>query len=429
MTRASKTVGIPYGKGAVRCSLPSERLLGVLVNRPPAGRALKYLLKRALDRPLCKASLREMASGKRKILIAVPDDTRKAHLKKLLPEILKAVAGNGRKVTVIVATGLHVPLERQRLKSLVGAEACERCDVVSHDQRRTSLIDMGRTPGGVPIVLNRNLIGKDLVISIGVIEPHLYAGYSGGVKTVAIGLAGEATIRATHGVRFLADASTRIGSVDGNVFQDALRDISAVLRIDFCLNVVNDSAGNARGVFAGDAVKVFEAGASFSRRLFEVRAEKAADIAICGIGYPKDINLYQASRAINYVANTERPIVKRSGVIIVVAELKGGIGESEAERRFHRALKDMGRPQEFVDKVERSGCLVGEHRAYMVAKALCRHTVVFVSGCDNRIFDGLPIRCFKDVAAAVRFAEGLAGSDAGIYVVPRALATIATAGA
>jgi nickel-dependent lactate racemase len=426
MTGVLKNVSIPYGKGSIKFKIPVKRLFGILKNDHGKKRPLSCLIIDALDAPLGKNTLENITRGKKNVLIVVPDHTRKAHLMAVLPEITKRVSGKGRAITIIVATGLHTPPGRQSLKELIGADMLKKCDVICHSQKRSSLVDLGCTPSGVPIVLNSVIKKHDAVISVGVIEPHLYAGYSGGFKTVAIGLAGEKTINVTHGVKFLGDGRTRIGSINGNPFQDALRDIASAVKIDFSVNVVNDSSGKAAGVFAGDTAIVFKKGVAASGRLFEIKARKKADIVICGIGYPKDINLYQASRAINYIVNTEDPVVKKSGVIIVAAELKEGAGTSPAEKRFHRTLKRMGPAKKFIESVNGNDCLVGEHRTYMVAKAMCEYRVLFVSKCDGAIFNGLAIPCFKDMARALRHAKRHAGEGAGIYVVPHTLSTIAT---
>ena len=150
----------------------------------------------------------------RKILIVVPDITRKAHLKSVLPALLKQIDRRGmrdegrRMIKIIVGTGLHKPHTRTELKNLVGEKIFSKYTVITHTQKKSDLVYRGKTKSGVPIVLNRLLEWADCIVTVGLIEPHLYAGYSGGAKTIAIGLAGEETINATHHPRFLDKPGT-----------------------------------------------------------------------------------------------------------------------------------------------------------------------------------------------------------------------------
>lgn len=157
------------------------------------------------------------------VLIVVPDMTRKAHLKIILPKILAKFKGD--KIKIIVATGLHKAHTKEELKNLVGEKIFSKSSVISHTQDKKDLMHRAKTRAGIPIVLNKNLKDADSIITIGLIEPHLYAGYSGGPKTIAIGLAGEETINATHHPRFLDKKGTLIGSVKDNPFQDCLWEI------------------------------------------------------------------------------------------------------------------------------------------------------------------------------------------------------------
>ncbi|MFA4982375.1 MAG: nickel-dependent lactate racemase [Candidatus Omnitrophota bacterium] len=416
---------IPYGKGSLDFSLPRSRLLGVLKNRGSRPGDIRSLLSSVFRKIPGEDEIEGLAIGKN-VLIVVPDATRSAHLRQILPYLISKIGKVSRTIDIIIATGLHKKHTRGQLKELLGGSIVRKYRILQHDQNVGSLADLGSTDDGIPVILNRNLFSHDLVISIGVIEPHLYAGYSGGIKTVSIGLAGERTVNYTHGVKFLDDKMTRIGSVKGNPFQDALWKISGGINIGFSVNVVNDPDGEAVGLFAGDTKRVFAKGVKASRRIFAVEAEIQADIVICGVGFPKDINLYQASRAINYVVNTDRPVIKRGGVIIIAAELKDGIGKSPSEIRFYDKLREMLSPEDFIINTKLKGCVVGEHRAYMVAKPLIDYKIAFVNTGKHAFAHGLPFPFFKRISAALKYADSIAGQRSLIYIIPRALSTIAS---
>jgi len=185
----------------------------------------------------------------RDILIVAPDTTRKAHLETVLPMTLNRLKKEGaadKDIKIIIATGLHKPHTKAELRGLVGDKVFSKYRVLSHNQDKNNLINRGRTSEGIPIILNKSVASADKIVTIGLIEPHLYAGYSGGAKTIAIGLAGEETINATHHPRFLDKKGTAIGSVKDNPFQDCLWEIIKGLPVKCSINIVNDRKGNLK---------------------------------------------------------------------------------------------------------------------------------------------------------------------------------------
>lgn len=417
---------IAFGDGRLEFRIPGGRFLGVLKNRPKAGACdLNKLLVHELDKPRNRKLLSDIAACRKRALIVAPDNTRSAHLKDILPELLERLDRIRIKADVIIATGLHKKHDSRQLKELLGPGITERCRVFCHDSENLVLWKRGRTVRGVPITHNAILKDYGAVMTLGVIEPHLYAGYSGGAKTIAIGLAGEDTINATHGTRFLDDPGTRLGSVERNPFQDSLWEMVRDVNVVFSVNVVNDNDGNAAGVFCGELKDVFRRGVRLSRELSEVRGRGEADMVICGIGRPKDVNLYQASRAINYVLNVDKPVLRKGGVLIMAAELKDGSGEGLSEKRFYEELRRMGPPASFMKKTRRVGCIAGVHRAYMVAGPMMHYNIFLVTGRGGAFTKGLPFKCFPDIHSAIEEAGNIVGKHPKIYVIPKALATIA----
>lgn len=422
---AVRKVKVSYGARELSFGVSASRLTGVLENKKTAVKDLKRLITEALDNPADGKSLEMVFAGKRRVLMAVTDDTRRAHLNMVLPYLLRYLDDGSRSIKIIVATGMHKHQSRIRLERLLGRQIMNKYEVMPHGLDDIAIVSMGRTSRGVPITLDRNLFESGVVVSVGTIEPHLYAGYSGGAKTVAVGLAGPETINDTHGVRFLDDPLTAIGRVDRNPFQETLWEIASKTPLIFSVNVVNDHDGEPAAVFCGGPRAVFEKGVELARRIYEVEASKAADIVICGIGYPKDVNLYQASRALNYVVNVDRPVLRKGGVLIVAAEMQDGPGTSATELKFYDALRSMRSPQDFMNQIKRSGCIAGEHRTYMVAKALADYNVIFVTSRRNSFMDGLPFRHFATIRDALAHADTLVGGKSKIHVIPHSLATIA----
>lgn len=361
-----------------------------------------------------------------KTIIAVPDFTREAHLKKILPSVLKRLKMqriNTKDIEIIIATGLHRPPTKKEIKNNLGI-IVDKIKVSVHNYRGP-LVYFGRTKQGIPVYLNKKIKHADSIITVGVVEPHLYAGYSGGTKVVAIGLAGEKTINATHHPRFLDHAGTRICSIKQNLFRDFIDEVTSFLPIEYSVNVINDKKGNLSRLFQGDPSSSFKKAVSYSEKVFEKRINRSFDVVICGIPESKAINMYQASRAFNYVANTRKTILKTNSIILVQADLKGGFGKGLGERRFMRKILKMKDPQTLINEVKKKGCLAGEHRAYMVAKALLKARLGFISK-KARLYKnkGLPFLFFKDLIEALQFIKKSFKKKPSIYYLNNAFSKI-----
>ncbi|MFA5388169.1 MAG: lactate racemase domain-containing protein [Candidatus Omnitrophota bacterium] len=307
-----------------------------------------------------------------KTIIAVPDFTREAHLKKILPPVLKDNAG----AEIIIATGLHRSPTKKEIRKNLGA-ITDKINISVHNHR--DALYFGRSKAGVPVWLNKKLKEADRVITVGVVEPHLYAGYSGGVKVVAIGLAGEKTINYTHHPRFLDSSGTKITNLRNNPFQDYIQEIISIIPIKYSINIVNDNKGDILKIFKGAPENSFRNAVKYSKKIFEKKVYGCFDIVICGTPAGKGINMYQASRAFNYIANTKKPAIKKNSLLLVKAGLEEGFGRGLGEKRFMKKLLEMKDPDKLIDKIKKGGCLAGEHRAYMVAKALKKAKLGFIS--------------------------------------------------
>ena len=386
-------------------------------------------LDQALDAPLESRPMVECFQKAKRIVIVVPDGTRNAHLADIVPQILQRFR-TGRiessKIEVLIATGLHHVHTEGELRFLLGRDIGRRVKVYQHAPGSGRTLRFGQTPSGIPIFIARRLAQADAILSIGVIEPHLYAGYSGGAKTIAIGCAGEETINRTHAPHFLDHPKVRLGVVDGNPFQRFLWDVLDRLPVRFMVNLLNDAQGNLAGIFGGSPRAVFRAGVALADRLYRIKFPRPADAVICKVGRHKDVNFYQASRAFNYVCGTQRPVVKRRGFVIVCAGLRDGMGRGIGEKRFGRELAHLGSPERYIQKIKRQGCRAGEHRAYLVAQAMVHARLVVVGEAAPQVLKGLPFLSFRSLEQAVAHVRGLRGAKATFRTLPSVLTTIAT---
>lgn len=362
-----------------------------------------------------------------KAIIAVPDFTRGAHLKRVLPGLIKRLRKQNvseKDMEIIIATGLHrSPTKSEILKHL--GNIAKKIKISSHNHRKKYVAYFGRTPSGISIYLNKKLKNADMIVTIGVVEPHLYAGYSGGVKVVSIGLAGEKTINSTHHPKFLDHSATGLCSIKNNPFRDFIDEAGKLLPIKYSVNIINDRDGKLSKVFYGEPRGCFKRAVNYSKKIFEKKINKCFDVIICDIPKEKSVNIYQSSRAFNYVANTKNPALKNNPIILVKAGLSEGFGKGLGEKRFKKTISRMKTPEKLVENIKKKGCLAGEHRAYLVAKAMLKAELGFISD-KAPLYEGksLPFLFFRDLKEARKFISDYFKKTADICYLKNAFGAI-----
>ena len=389
----------------------------------------------ALRRPRGSPSLAQLAReaiaarADATAVIAVTDLTRACPDDVLVPPLLDELNAGGlpdERITVIVAVGLHRATTDAEKREKLG-RVVDRVRVVDSDGRDpAALVDLGPIPPyGVPGSTQRIVKDADLVVATGIVEPHQYAGYSGGRKTVAIGCCGESVITATHGMRFLEDPGVRLAKIEGNPFHETITEIARRAGLRFCLNVVTDDRERVVAIAAGAPDEVLRDLVDVASRLYTRPIAKQYDIVIAGVGKPKDVNLYQASRAATYLRFAPTPVVREGGAIIIAAQLDEGAGEGAGEQRFFAALERAESPAAVVEAARRhfEG---GEQRAVMVALTL-QHCLVIVAASEApEIVRLAKLRAAVDVEEALDIAYEHIGrpTRASVLLVPHALHTL-----
>lgn len=365
---------IPFGTGTLTFALPAGMRGTVATSRQSPPLEATTAIRAALDAPLGVEPLDQLARPGMRICIAVTDATRACPDRLLVPPICAILEGAGvarEDITILVATGLHRDSTPEEKREKLGPAIVERYAVIDHHARDAAgLTDLGIGPGGCPLVVNRRAYESDLIIATGVVEPHQYAGYSGGGKTLAIGCGGEATIAFTHGPEMLDRPATRLGRVDDNPFQAIVREAARRAGLRFVLNVILDDAGEIIAVAAGAPEAVHDHLVATGREHYIAPIPHQYDAAIAGVGWPKDVNLYQATRAASYLHFAPTPTVRAGGIIIVPAPLPEGAGQGAGEDRFYRALSEAPDPRAVIDDAHAHGYPPGQQRAYIMAKVL-----------------------------------------------------------
>ncbi len=305
-------------------------------------------VEEALLQPIESPSLQELARGKKDAVIVVSDITRPVPNTLLLPVIIRHLEQGGipaEKITILVATGIHRPNEGAELERLVGAEIASCYRVINHFSKQQEDMELvGEVGDGVPAYVNRHYVAADLKILTGFIEPHMWAGFSGGRKSILPGISSVKTLQFMHGPEMVAHPNTRYGVLDGNPFHEAGLAIMAQAGADFIVNVTLDTAKKVTGVFAGHPVKAHLQGVDFLAGHCVKKLEVPLDFVVTtNAGAPLDCNLYQTAKGISGVAGATR----EGGVILIATECLEGFGSEEYREVFEHATT----PQAFIDKL------------------------------------------------------------------------------
>ncbi len=398
---------------------PPERLAAL---ERPGERLLE-----ALARPLGTPPLTELARGAGRVAVAVPDATRPCPTALLLPPLLEHLAAAGvadEAITVVVGCGVHRSHSEAERRMLVGDAVADRVAVIDAQGLDGTNVLAGETADGREIWLDATVATADLVVAVGIVEPHLYAGFSGGPKAVAIGCGGAATIAWTHDPVFLDRPAVRLGVLDGNPFAEALREIAGHTNLAFAVNVVVAHGGGVADLAAGDPAAVQRALSDAHRGCWLRSRPGGYDLLLAGVPAPKHESLYQATRAATYAGLAAHPAVADGGLIAICADLPLGAGDGPGELNFGRLLTETPSPMALVER----GCTEplgpGGQRAYMVAKLMLRYRLAVVGAADPAPLRAMGLLAFETVEQAVAEARRIRGAATRILAVADGIDTV-----
>lgn len=421
---------VPFGRGELEFALPPS-MRGTLVRLQQMTPLVAPVtaIRQTLANPIGSVPLRRLAKPGDRVCLVFTDTTRACPDALLVPALLEELHAAGVRdadITLLCGTGLHRPSTSSEKMAKLGAPVLGRYRVVDHVALdSTQLAYLGKTTSGAPIWINRWVTEADLVIATGVVEPHLYAGYSGGPKTVAVGAAGEPTIAYTHSARMVDHPETRLGRIEGNPFHQTLCEIAHRAGLRFILNVVLDDQRRIIAVRAGDPEQAFHELVAVARALHEVPVEGQYDLVVTGVGHPKDVNLYQATRAATYVFRAPRPVLKPGGCIVIPAPCPEGIGLGSGERRFYEIMRSAKDMATLLAELRRTGYPAGVQRAYLLAQVLLHHKVIIVGAEHPELVRHLHMIPARTLEQALQFVvEEIGRSDLEVLIMPHALHTL-----
>jgi nickel-dependent lactate racemase len=417
-------IRIPYGDSHLVCDLPEERLVGVLAPAvEKAGGDEREVVLDALENPIGSPLLRELVRGKRRIVVITSDHTRPLPSHVTLPLLLEEIrrGSPGAEITILVATGGHRAPTTEEMRTKFGSQIADSEHIVVHDSHNgASLVYMGRLPSGGDFSINRLAVEAELLVAEGFIEPHFFAGFSGGRKSVLPGIAGYESVLANHCAEFIAHPKARTGILEGNPIHEDMLYAAEASRLAFILNVALDSQKKICDAFAGHWNEAHLAGCAFVRDRSCVKASFADIVITSNGGYPLDQNIYQAVKGMTAAEATCR----EGGVIIIAAECRDGHG-GEA---FYRAFERVHTPGAFMEEILLRGRNMTQPDQWQIqifARVLMHHPVIMVTSAPKDMVEALNMMWAPSLEEALAMAEGLLGDrKAKITVVPDGVATI-----
>jgi nickel-dependent lactate racemase len=404
-----RTFTLKYAKGTVAFTLPAANVLAELKpNDVPTGLTGVDEVRRALAEPIGSPRLRDLARPGQKVVIVTSDITRPMPSHLVLPSIIEELGAAGvtpETITVVLALGSHRPHTDAEKIQLVGEAVFHQVQVLDSDMKRC--VNLGRCDHGTPADIFEPVAEADLVICLGNLEYHYFAGYSGGAKALMPGVSSHAAIQANHANMVHPEA--RAGNMVGNPVREDIDQITDFLPIDFILNVVLNGKKEIVRAVAGHWHQAHRVGCKVLDSLYGVRVSRRADLVVVTPGgYPKDINLYQSQKALDNSKNA----VREGGIIILVASAKEGYGEACFEDWMLTKT-----PDEMIAEIKRNFRL-GGHKAAAIALVMKKAQVFLVSDWDADLARKLNFVPFATVQEAVDEALRQLGPDAQTIVMP-----------
>jgi nickel-dependent lactate racemase len=401
---------LKYGGASQPLRLPAGMRAAVLAPGRTADAAREVdLVRAALAEPIGSPRLSRIVSPGQRVAIVTADITRPCPSARLLPPLLDELAGAGiadQDITVVFGLGTHRPHSPEEREALAGAAVFHRVRCVDSDPAEAEPV--GVTRRGTPIEVFRPVRRADIRILVGAIEYHYFAGYSGGMKALVPGVCTEATIQANH--RRMTEPGAVAGRLEGNPVREDLEEGGALIGAQFLLNVVLDDEQRVVRAVAGHPRLAHRAGCAALDAFGRATVERPADLVIVSAGgSPKDINLYQAQKALD----NARQVVRTGGVILLVAECREGLGH----HTFEEWMQDPGGPDAILARIRREFVL-GGHKAAAVALAMKQAAVYLVSALPMARAAAMGFRPFPSLAAGTSAALAAAGPDPFVVVLP-----------
>lgn len=418
----TQRVRLAYGRTGLEIEVPDDAVVVTPVHHDAAP-DVPAELRRALREPVAGPPLRERVRAGQSVVISACDVTRAQPRHLMIPAVLDELAGivDDVDVTVLVATGTHRASTPAELEAMFGRAVLDRVRVVDHDARATDTHTAVGTHGaGVPVTLNTTWVQADVRITTGFVEPHFFAGFSGGPKMVAPGLAGLDTVLVLHDAARIGNPRATWGVVEGNPVHDDVRAIAAATGTTFAFDVILNADQEVVAAFGGDLLPMHAAAVERARAVAMVAVDAPFDVVVTtGSGFPLDQNLYQSVKGMSAAAQVCRP----GGLIISAAECSDGFPDHGS---YREVLTSADSPQELLDLIAaREVTVPDQWQVQVQARIQAAHRVtVYTDGLTAAELAEAHLTRTTDIAATIAEESARLGRPASVCVLPEGPQTI-----
>ena len=422
-----RTIALPYGYGSVDLHVEDEHLEALVETRMgdlQPDPSEEELVRQALAHPIGTPSLAELARGKKRIVLVTSDHTRAVPSRITLPiELAEIRRGNPEaQITILIATGLHRVTTEQEQRRMFGDAIVDEEHIVCNDAfDPTQFVDMGTLPSGASFKVNRLATECDLLICEGFIEPHFFAGFSGGRKSILPGICAEETVKENHSYQAIASPYALTGVLEHNPIHEDMVVAARRVNVSFILNVALNAKKQVVGAWAGDLEQAHAAGVAFVRQWSQCPPVTGDIVVTTNGGYPLDQNLYQSPKAVA----TAEACAGEDGVIIMCCGCADGMGGSHFAE-----LIQMGTPEEidaYLSRIAPKATIPEQWCPQIYARILHRHPMVLVSGLDDETVRRCNMIPAHTPDEALAIARGIKGEDARVVVIPDGVSVLAVA--
>ncbi len=417
-------VRLAYGQGHLTVDFPADRTTVIEPAHVPGLRDEREAVIAGLEQPIGARPLSEWVRPDSRICIVFTDSTRATPNERIIPWLLhflitKAGASRDR-IVLLNSVGTHRPNSKAELERLLTPEVVRDYQVINHEPENPSaLVQFGVTHDGTPALLNRHLVNADVRIITGFIEPHFFAGFSGGPKGIMPGCAGLQTVISNHGAKHIADPRSAFGITTGNPIWEEMRAIALRPGPSFLLNVTLNEAREITNVFAGDLIEAHRAGTEFVRRSAMQRVKEPFEIVVTtNSGFPLDQNLYQGVKGMSAGAR----ILQEQGSLILACECREGVPAGSPMDEFMRSTSG---PDEILARLATPGFVRPEQwQAQIQALIQRRARVQVFSALPPEVIRACHLTPCIDIGEAVRSRLSELGPNARVAVLPQGPLTI-----
>ncbi len=414
MIRGTTEFNLKYGNKRIKFYLDDKNVINILAANEKE--LLKEPLKKLdilLSKPINSLPLKQLIKEKKaqNILIIVNDVTRPTPYNILLPPLLKSLKDSGIKkenITFLIATGAHRENTIEENIQIFGEDIVASYNFVNHRCDDNKLADLGRLSSGNRLIINPLVNKSDFIITTGVIVPHYIAGFSGGRKSIHPGICGRETIEKNHAYMVHPGAVT--GKLKENPAHEEMMEAALKVGVDFIINAITDEDNNIIDIVAGSLVGSWLEGVNICRKIYIKQIKNKADVIFVSAGgYPKDINIYQAQKALDNASHA----VKRGGTIVLVAECREGIGNSVCKQW----IEESQSIQDIEERIERRFVL-GGHKAYAIAKVAKEVDIILLSSFSRETTEKLFMKPAHNIEHAIKMVKDKHGDAFQSFIMP-----------